>query len=170
MELNPRSKRDLTKFLNILSQQNQRCEKIVLNGFGTNAYENDLYRDQEFINVLFSDKRPVVVSPRKSELLTVSIEQQILKIKQWSNEGKRIVLNTDDHFRETNKYGNYNTILEDAFVLYDKSFWVRQQFPHWTKDDIVLFMKYGQAISRNIEINTVNIANRYQNIINDDKF
>lgn len=169
MELNPKSKRDLTKFLNILSQTNQRCDKIIINGFGTNAYEEELFRDDEFTNALFSVKT-VVVSPRKSDFLTVSLEEQIKRIKDWKDQGRRIVINTDDHFRETNKYGSFNTILEKAFVLYEKNYWARQGFSNWNKIDIIDFMRNALVKTKNAEINTNILSNRYQSIIDDEGF
>ena len=170
MELNPKSKNDLIRTLNLLNQIGHRCEKVIINGFGTNAYEEELFRDDEFTNAIFSDHKPLVISPRKSDVYTVSLEEQILRIKQWISSGKRIIINTDDHFRETNKYGNFNKILENAFVNYDKTFWTRTTHPFWSKDDIVTFMKTATSISRNLEYNSSDMSHRFQKILDNETF
>tara|TARA_B100000424_G_scaffold99432_1_gene74518 strand:- start:16384 stop:17373 length:990 start_codon:yes stop_codon:yes gene_type:complete len=170
MELSPRSYRDLLKFYNMLSQMNQRCNKIIINGFGTNAYEDDLFRNKSFTDALFSDNKSLVISPRKTDTNTVELEKQIERIYNWVNEGKRIIINTDDHFRETNKYGHFNTILEKAFVLYEKKYWSRNGYENWNKDHIVTFMRNAQTQSRNIEYDSNKLSHKYINILNDNNF
>ena len=170
LELNPRTKLDIQQLINFSQVHNIEFRKFIINGFGKNTYESTLLDDEQFISMIFANQIPVVISPRNDTNLITGLSEQLTYIKKWLDKGYRIVLNSDDYFKEDNVYGDFNSILEQTFTLYDKDYWARNEYPYWNKDHIIGFMKTAQSCSYNRHYNVSNLFDKYQEILNDPNF